>query len=142
MPMIKKINHVAIVVEHIDDALTFWRDGLGLEIKQYKDVPEQESRVAFLPLGESEIELVEPTSDSSGVARYLKKRGPGMHHVCFEVEDIGDSLQQLNSKGFRLINDTPQVGDDGRKYLFVHPESTNGVLVELYELPTDGQESI
>ncbi len=103
MPKIKKINHVAIVVEHIEDALTFWRDGLGLEIKQYKDVPEQESRVAFLPLGESEIELVEPTSDSSGIARYLKKRGPGVHHVCFEVEDIRDSLQQLNSKGFRLI---------------------------------------
>ena len=142
MPKIKKINHVAIVVEHIEDALTFWRDGLGLEIKKIKDVPEQESRVVFLPLGESEIELVEPTSDNSGVARYLKKRGPGMHHVCFEVEDIRDSLQQLNSKGFRLINDTPQVSDDGRKYLFVHPESTNGVLVELYELPTDGQESI
>jgi methylmalonyl-CoA/ethylmalonyl-CoA epimerase len=139
MPKIKKINHVAVVVEHIEDALTFWRDGLGLEIKQFKDVPEQESRVAFLPLGESEIELVEPTSDNSGVARYLKKRGPGMHHVCFEVEDIQDSLQQLSNKGFRLINETLQVSEDGRKYFFVHPESTNGVLVELYEMPTDGK---
>jgi methylmalonyl-CoA/ethylmalonyl-CoA epimerase len=139
MPKIKKINHVAIVVEHIEDALPFWRDGLGLEIKQYQDVPEQESRVAFLPLGESEIELVEPTSDNSGISRYLKKRGPGMHHVCFEVEDIQDSLQQLMNKGFRLINDTPQVSEDGSKYLFIHPESTNGVLVELYELPTDGK---
>jgi methylmalonyl-CoA/ethylmalonyl-CoA epimerase len=139
MPKIKKINHVAVVVEHIEDALTFWRDGLGLEIKQFKDVPEQESRVAFLPLGESEIELVEPTSDNSVVARYLKKRGPGMHHVCFEVEDIQDSLQQLSNKGFRLINETLQVSEDGRKYFFVHPESTNGVLVELYEMPTDGK---
>jgi len=139
MSKIIKINHVAIVVEHIEDALTFWSDGLGLKIKQFKDVPEQESRVAFLPLGESEIELVEPTSDNSGVARYLKKRGPGMHHVCFEVEDIRDSLQQLNNKGFRIINETPQVSEDGRKYFFVHPESTNGVLVELYELPTDGK---
>jgi len=139
MPKIKKINHVAIVVEHIEDALSFWRDGLGLEIKQFKDVPEQESRVVFLPLGESEIELVEPTSGNSGVARYLKKRGPGMHHVCFEVEDIQGILQRLKSKGFRLITETPQVGEDGRLYLFVHPESTNGVLVELYELPTTGQ---
>lgn len=137
MPKIIKINHVAIVVEHIEDALTFWRDGLGLEIKQFKDIPEQESRVAFLPLGESEIELVEPTSDNSGVARYLKKRGPGMHHVCFEVEDIKGSLEQLNNKGVRLINKTPQIDADGKKYAFIHPESTNGVLVELYELPID-----
>jgi methylmalonyl-CoA/ethylmalonyl-CoA epimerase len=137
MPNIKKINHVAIVVEHIEDALSFWRDGLGLEIKQVKDVPEQNSRVAFLPLGESEIELVEPISNDSGIARYLKKRGPGMHHVCLEVEDIQEILHQIKIKGFKLINETPLVDEDGRKYLFVHPKSTNGVLVELYEMPTN-----
>ncbi len=138
MPKIKKIKHVAIVVEHIEDALSFWHDGLGLEINQIKDVPEQESRVAFLPLGESEIELVEPISNNSGISRYLKKRGPGLHHVCLEVEDIQETFQKLNDKGFRLINDTPLMDEKGRKYFFVHPESTNSVLVELYELPTNG----
>ncbi len=137
MTNIKKINHVAIVVEQIEDALTFWRDGLGLEIKQVKDVPDQSSRVAFLPLGESEIELVEPISNDSGIARFLKKRGPGMHHVCLEVEDIQETLQQIKNKGFELINDIPLVDEEGRKYLFVHPKSTNGVLVELYEMPID-----
>lgn len=137
MPIIKKINHVAIVVEQIEDALSFWRDGLGLEIKQVKDVPEQNSRVAFLPLGESEIELVEPISNDSGIARFLKKRGPGMHHVCLEVEDIEEILDHITSKGFKVINEIPLIDEDGRKYLFVHPKSTNGVLVELYEMPNN-----
>ncbi len=138
MPKTIKINHVAIVVEDIDDAMGFWHDGLGLEIEHIKDVPDQESRVAFLPLGETEIELVEPTSDNSGVARYLMKRGPGLHHVCFEVEDIHESLEHLRRKGIRLINETPRSGAGGRLYAFIHPESTNGVLVELYALPNDG----
>ena len=138
MTNIKKINHVAIIVEDIDQAMAFWRDGLGLEIMQIKEIPEQEARVAFLPLGESEIELVEPTSEDSGIARFLKKRGPGMHHVCFEVEDIHSSLEQLRKRGIRLINETPRRGFDGKLYAFIHPESTHGVLVELYELGKDG----
>ena len=138
MTNIKKINHVAIIVEDIDYAMAFWRDGLGLEIMQIKEIPEQEARVAFLPLGESEIELVEPTSEDSGIARFLKKRGPGMHHVCFEVEDIHSSLEQLRKRGIRLINETPRRGSDGKLYAFIHPESTHGVLVELYELGKDG----
>jgi methylmalonyl-CoA/ethylmalonyl-CoA epimerase len=133
----KKISHVAIVVDDIEAAMKFWRDGLGLEIEQIKEVPEQESRVAFLPLGDSEIELVEPTSDNSGVARFLEKRGPGMHHVCFEVKDIHASLSHLSNKGVRLINEVPRVSGGGKMYAFIHPESTNGVLVELYQLPVD-----
>ena len=129
-----RINHIAILVEDLDSALTFWKDTLGLEIDHIKEIPEQEARVAFLPSGECEIELVEPTSQSSGIARYLQKRGPGMHHICFEVDDIHDILSQLKGKGVRLINDSPQIDSEGKKYAFVHPESTNGVLIELYEL--------
>lgn len=135
MPKIKKIDHVAIVVEDIDEALGFWRDALGLELHQVEDVPDQESLVAFLPIGEGEIELVEPTSQDSGVARYLNKRGPGIHHLCFEVDDIQATLDKLKSHNVRLIHETALTGTGGKKFAFIHPESTHGVLVELYELP-------
>ena len=135
MPKIKKIDHVAIVVEDIDEALGFWRDALGLELHQVEDVPDQESLVAFLPVGEGEIELVEPTSQDSGVARYLNKRGPGIHHLCFEVDDIQATLHKLKSHNVRLIHETALTGTGGKKFAFIHPESTHGVLVELYELP-------
>jgi len=137
MTYTKKINHVAIVVKDIEDAVTFWCDGLGLKIEHVRDVPEQESRVAFLPLGDSEIELVEPTSDDSGIARFLDKRGPGMHHVCFETDDIYGALENLRNLGIRLINESPRVSEGGRMYAFIHPESANGVLVELYQLADD-----
>ena len=134
MPKIKRIDHIAIVVEDIDAALGFWRDTLGLELDHVEDVPEQKSMVAFLPTAGSEVELVRPTTDDSGVARYLQKRGPGMHHICFEVDDLEAVLAQMKTKGVRLINETPTLGAGGKKIAFVHPESTNGVLVELYEL--------
>lgn len=134
MPTIKKVNHIAIVVEDIDEALLFWRDALGLELRQVEAVPDQASVVAFLPVGEGEIELVKPTTEDSGVARYLKKRGPSIHHICFEVDDIQATLAQLRSKDVRLINETPLIGSGGNKIAFIHPESTHGVLVELYEL--------
>lgn len=134
MTKIKRLHHVAIVVDKIEDSLSFW-EVLGLKFGSIRDVPEQEARVAFLQLGDSEIELVEPINDSSGIARYLAKHGPGMHHICIEVEDIDAILVNLRGKGFRLINPEPQYGDGGEKYAFIHPESTKGVLVELYELP-------
>ena len=133
MPKIKRIDHIAIVIEDIDSALGFWRDALGLELDHIEDVPEQKSLIAFLPTGGSEVELVKPTTDDSGVARYLQKRGPGMHHICFEVDDIEAILGQLKGKGVRLINETPITSADGKKLAFIHPESTHGVLVELYE---------
>lgn len=132
---IKNINHVAIVVDEIDTALKFWRDILGFEIDEIQDVPEQEARVAFLPCGGSKIELVEPTSSDTGIARYLQKRGPGLHHICIEIEDIEITLRQLKTDGIRLIYDTPETSEDGRKYTFIHPQSTNGVLIELYQRP-------
>lgn len=134
MSKVKKIHHVAIVVDSIEESLSIW-DTLGLKVDRIREVPEQEARVAFLQLGESEIELVEPTTGASGISRYLEKRGPGMHHLCIEVEDIEEIMDRLNKNGFKLINATPQVGNGGRKYAFIHPESTKGVLVELYELP-------
>lgn len=134
MPTIKAINHIAVVVEDMDEALSFWRDALGMEIHELRDVPAEKSQVAFLPLAGSEVELVMPTTDDSGIAKYLAKRGVGMHHLCLEVDDIEGMLAQLKAKKIRLINEEPRVGATGRKYAFIHPESTGGVLVELYQL--------
>ena len=133
MTGIEKINHVAMVVADIDAALGFWRDALGLEPAGVSEMPEQKSRIAFLPLGGSEIELVQPTDPDSGIAKYLAKRGPGMHHLCLEVRDLDEMIARLKTKGVRLIGDTPTAGAGGRRMIFVHPESAGGVLVELYE---------
>jgi len=134
MPQIKQINHVAIVVEDIDDSLAFWRDALGIELHELREVPAEKSKVAFLPVAGSEIELVQPTTDDSGIAKYLAKRGQGMHHVCLEVDDIEGMLAQLKEKGVRLINEQPKTASDGKRYAFIHPESSSGVLVELYQI--------
>ena len=128
-----KINHVAIVVQDIDAALNFWEQTFGLQLDHVEEVPSQKSKVAFLPLGESEIELVQPTTSDSGLANFLEKRGEGMHHICIEVEDIDAALVELKSKGVRLINDVPEELP-GRKMAFIHPKAANGVLVELYQL--------
>ena len=128
-----KINHVAIVVQDIDAALNFWEQTFGLKLDHVEDVPSQKSKVAFLPLGESEIELVQPTTSDSGLANFLEKRGEGMHHICIEVSDIDATLAELKSKGVRLINEIPEELP-GRKMAFIHPKAANGVLVELYQL--------
>lgn len=134
MPKVKQVNHVAVVVDDMNKALAFWRDALGMELHELRDVPAEKSQVAFLPLPGSEVELVMPTTDDSGIARYLAKRGAGMHHICLEVDDIEGMLAQLKAKGVRLINEEPRTAADGRKYAFIHPESTSGVLVELYQI--------
>lgn len=134
MPKIKQINHVAIVVEDMQQSLTFWRDALGMELHELRDVPAEASQIAFLPLAGSEIELVQPTTEDSGIAKYLAKRGPGMHHVCLEVDDIDGMMATLKAKGVNLINEEARVAADGKKYAFIHPKSTGGVLVELYQL--------
>jgi methylmalonyl-CoA/ethylmalonyl-CoA epimerase len=134
MPTIKKINHVAIVVEDMDDALSFWRDSLGLNLHELRDMPAEKSRVAFMPVADGEIELVVPTTDDSGIAKYLAKRGQGMHHICLEVDDIDGMLEKLKAKNVRLINEQPRITAEGKKYAFIHPESARGVLVELYQL--------
>jgi methylmalonyl-CoA/ethylmalonyl-CoA epimerase len=133
MSKITKINHVAIGVDDIDAALAFWRDGLGLAVSHIEDVPSQKALVAFLPTGDSEVELVQPSSSDTGLAKFLSEKGPGMHHLCFEVENLDEFLVELKAKNIRLINETAQVLP-GRKMAFIHPKASNGVLVELYEL--------
>ena len=137
MPTIKRIDHIAVVIQDVEAALSFWRDCLGIDYSHIQDIPSEGSQVVFLPIGGSEIELVKPTTDDSGLARYLEKRGPGMHHICLEVDDIEAMLAQLKEKGVQLIQESPSVGIGGRKYAFIHPKSSNGVLVELYELPPE-----
>jgi methylmalonyl-CoA/ethylmalonyl-CoA epimerase len=133
--MIKRIDHIAIVVDNIEASLGFWRDTLGLDLSHVLDVPEQQATIAFLPTGGSEVELVQPTTSDSGLARYRAKRGPGIHHICFEVDDIVQALADLKARGVRLIDETPKAGAEGKLLAFIHPESTNGVLIELYQLP-------
>ncbi len=129
-----RVNHIAVVVQDVDTALSFWRDGLGLELQRTEANPNEGVNIAFLPVGDTEIELLAPTSEDSGVAKYLAKTGGGLHHVCVEVQDIQASLEHLKAQGISLINEAPRVRDDGIRYAFIHPKSTGGVLVELYEL--------
>jgi len=133
MTRIKKINHVAIAVGNVDEALVFWRDALGLKVDHIEDVPSQKSKVVFMPIGDSEVELVCPTTTDSGVAKFIQERGGGIHHLCFEVDDIESMLSDLKSKGIRLINEIA-LELPGRKMAFIHPKSTNGVLIELYQI--------
>jgi methylmalonyl-CoA/ethylmalonyl-CoA epimerase len=135
MPEITRINHIALLVENIDASLEFWQDILGIEPSRISELPKEAARIAFLPVGESEIELVQPAATDSGLHRFLEKHGPGMHHLCLEVTDLTRLLQHLSAKGIQLINDEPKIADDGKLYAFIHPKSANGVLLELYQLP-------
>ena len=131
---IGKVHHVALIVASIDDALGFWRDTLGLQLETVMDIPTDRVRIAFLGVGESRIELVEPTDDTTGVARFLASKGEGFHHVCFEVPDLADTLRGLAAAGIELIDTTPRRGAEG-PVAFLHPRSGHGVLVELIEAP-------
>lgn len=133
MPFIKRIHHVAILVEDIEEALRFWRDALGLEIGPIEEVSEQEAIVADLQTEGTTLELVQPMTDNGGLARFLKTRGPGMHHICLEVDDLDAALSQLKAHQIRLINSEPVMGSDGKRVAFIHPQSAYGVLVELCE---------
>jgi methylmalonyl-CoA/ethylmalonyl-CoA epimerase len=135
MSQVNRIDHIAILVGDLENTLAFWRDALGLELSHQENNPDEQAEIAFLPIGDCQIELVRPTTQDSGLARYLEKRGPGMHHICLQVSDIEGMLAQLKAKGIQLINEQPRTGSDGRKYAFVHPKSAHGVMLELYELP-------
>lgn len=130
-----RINHIAILVEDIEKALPFWQDALGLKLSELEEVEAEKARVAFFPTGESKIELVQPTDPETGLGRYLSKHGGGIHHICLEVPDIESSLARLKEHGVELINETPRQRESGTLYAFIHPKSTGGVLVELYQLP-------
>jgi methylmalonyl-CoA/ethylmalonyl-CoA epimerase len=133
MAKIKKLNHIAIAVDDISAALDFWENALGIKLDHIEDVPAQKAQVAFLPVGDSQIELVQPTAGDTGTAKFLQSRGPGMHHLCFEVDDIDAMLINLQAKGIHLINEDPLELED-RRMAFIHPKSANGVLIELYEI--------
>jgi methylmalonyl-CoA epimerase len=129
-----RIHHVAIVVRSVDDALPLYRDLLGLPLETIMDIGSDRVRIAFLGVGESKVELVEPTDDSTGVARFLAKQGEGFHHVCFEVADLSEELTRLGIDGVELIDSAPRKGAEG-PVAFLHPRSCQGVLVELIEAP-------
>jgi methylmalonyl-CoA/ethylmalonyl-CoA epimerase len=128
-----KIEHIGIATRAIEETVGFWRDALGLEVVDTEEIAEQRVRVAMLPIGESRVELLEPTSPDSPVAKFLEKRGPGIHHIAVRVDDIRSTLARLKSEGARLIDETPRVGAGGSLVAFVHPSSAGGVLVELVE---------
>jgi methylmalonyl-CoA/ethylmalonyl-CoA epimerase len=125
-----KIDHLGVAVASIDEALAVYR-ALGIVEEKREEVESQRVRAAFLPVGESRIELLEPTSADSPIAKFLEKRGGGIHHVCFAVEDLDAALEDLAAKGFRLIHRVPIPGADGKRVAFLHPESGGGVLIEL-----------
>lgn len=128
-----KINHIGIATNGIEEALAFWQDALGLETLHTETVEEQKVRVAMLPLGESRIELLEPTADDSPISKFLEKRGGGIHHIAVEVDDIRAALQRLKQNGARLIDEQPRTGAEGCLVAFVHPTAANGVLLELVQ---------
>jgi methylmalonyl-CoA/ethylmalonyl-CoA epimerase len=132
-----KIDHIGIATTGIDDAARFYLESLGLQIEHVEEVASQKVRVAMLPLGESRVELLEPTSDDSPISKFLAKRGPGIHHIAVRVEDIRASLAELKEKGARLIDEQPRTGAGGCLVAFIHPSSTGGVLLELVEHPQE-----
>jgi len=129
-----KVHHVALIVRSIEDAIGLWRDMLGLELESIREIPDDRVRIAFLAIGESRIELVEPTDDTTGVARFLASKGEGFHHVCFEVANLAETLLKLEISGLELVDTSPRRGAEG-PVAFIHPRACHGVLVELIEAP-------
>ena len=133
--MPERIDHIAIIVRNIEQALVFYRDTLGIMPSEVKEVPTEQVRIAFLPMGGpggSEIELIEPTTADSSLAKFLEKRGEGLHHICLEVENIDAALLEMQEKGVPVLDKRPRVAAEGRA-IFLHPKGTNGVLLELLE---------
>ena len=130
---VKRIDHIGIAVKGIEQAGKFYTDILRLEIKDIEHVSDQKVNVAFIPVGDSEVELLESTDSGGPVAKYLDSRGEGVQHIAFRVEDIEEALRELKEKGVRLIDQKPRKGAGGAKIAFIHPKETHGVLVELCE---------
>jgi methylmalonyl-CoA epimerase len=130
-----RLNHVGIAVRSLEEALAPYRDGLGLQVAEIEEVASEQVKVAFLPVGDTRIELLEPTGDDSAIARFLSRRGEGIHHLCVEVDDIEAALERLRRAGVPLVDETPRPGAGGCRVAFVHPKGMAGVLVELLEKP-------
>jgi methylmalonyl-CoA/ethylmalonyl-CoA epimerase len=131
--MLKRINHIAIAVKDLDEAAKFYQNILGLTLSGVEVVAEQKTKVGFFKLGESNIELVQPADPGSPLEKFLDTRGPGIHHVCFEVDNIEVEIKAYLGKGAVMIDQKPRTGAHGSKVAFVHPKSSNGVLIELVE---------
>ncbi|MDY0300340.1 MAG: methylmalonyl-CoA epimerase [Trichlorobacter sp.] len=129
--MLKKINHIGIAVRSLDESVPFYRDHLGMPFHGIEEVSEQKVRVAMLGIGESMIELLEPTADDSPIARFLEKNGSGIHHLAYEVDDIDAAIAHMQAKGARMIDEKPRIGAHNTKIAFIHPKSSGGVLTEL-----------
>ena len=135
--MLKKINHIAIAVNNIEEAAKFYENVLGLNLSGVEVVTAQKTRVGFLKIGESNIELVQPAGPDSPLVKFLETKGPGIHHICFEVDDVEAEVKACLEKGIALIDQKPRPGAHGTRVAFVHPKSSSGVLIELCELPKD-----
>jgi len=125
------LDHIGIAVRDLSEALAFYRDALGLEVEAPEEVAAQKVRAHFIPVGESSLELLEATAPDSPIARYIEKRGPGIHHITLRVDDIHEAIARLKARGVRLIDETPRPGAEGALVAFVHPSAAHGVLVEL-----------
>ena len=136
--MVRKVNHIAVAVPDVEAAARFYTEQLGLELTGIETVASNKVKVGFIPVGDTRIELVQPDAPDSPIARFLEKRGPGLQHLCFEVDDIDAELKRLDEAGVQLINKTPIDGAHGCRVGFVHPKATGGVLVELSQPPAAG----
>lgn len=126
-----ELDHIGIAIDGLDEALAFYRDQLGLHLEESEEVGSQKVRAHFLPAGGQKLELLEATQPESTIARYVAKRGPGLHHIAFRVDDIHAALAELKARGVRLIDETPRPGAEGALVAFIHPSASHGVLVEL-----------
>ena len=135
-----KIDHLGIAVRSISESLGFYREALGMELAATETIEDQSVRVALLPVGESRIELLEPFSEDTPVGRFIAKRGEGLHHICYEVEDLATRLEDLRSRGVRVLDGYPRRGAEGKLVAFLHPASASGVLVELVEKARTAEE--
>jgi len=130
--MIKRVDHVGIAVRNLEEAVKVW-EGLGLKVEEIEEVPDQKVRTAIFHAGETRIELLEPTAEDSPIAKFIAKRGEGIHHIALGVTNIEEHLKELKERGYRLIDEKPRIGAGGAKIAFVHPKSVTGVLLELCE---------
>ncbi|NMD70219.1 methylmalonyl-CoA epimerase [Bacillus sp. DNRA2] len=131
--MVKKVDHIGIAVKSLQDHLSFYTETLGLHLESIEEVPTQRVKVAFIHVGETKLELLEPTSDDSPIAKFIEKRGEGIHHVALGVTSIKERIEEMKEKGIRMIDDEPRPGAHGTKVAFMHPKSTGGVLYEFCE---------
>ncbi len=131
--MFKKIDHIGIAVKDLEETMKKFKDVYGLELHKVREVKDQKVKIAVFKIGETKIELLEPTEEESAVGRFIRKRGEGFHHIAFQVEDLGSTLEKIEGAGIKTVTDKPTLGYENHKIIFLHPKTTNGVLIELVE---------